>query len=266
MTQTTGTPSTPDIALKLGDGVGPADRAHTEEVIENLVAKASRPVIFARMKLHIDETRPRDEQALAQGTLDMSGTLIRAESAAPTIPEAVDALATRLERRMRRIAERREDENQRPPSTPEGQWRSGDLPSARPTYFARPKEERNIVRRKSFAPSFSTIDEALFDLEVLDHRFFLFTDAGSGEDAVVFETEDGVAVRTASGIEPPHADDHPELAVDPRPAQVLADKEAANRLDVSGAPFIFFRQTDSGRGAVLYRRYDGHYGIIEPAG
>lgn len=265
MTQTAGTPSTPDVALKLGDGVGPADRTYAEDVIGKLVAKASRPVIFARMKLHIDETRPRDEHALAQGTLDMSGTLIRAESAAPTIPEAVDALATRLERRMRRIAERREASNQRPPSTPDGQWRSGDLPSARPTYYTRPNEEREIVRRKAFAPSSSTIDEALFDLEVLDHRFFLFTDAGSGEDAVVFETEDGVAVRTVTGTGPPHADEHPGVTVDSRPAQELADEEAADRLDVSGAPFIFFRQSESGRGAVLYRRYDGHYGIIEPA-
>ncbi len=265
MTQMTETPSTPDIALKLGDGVGAADRTHAEEVIDSLVAKASRPVIFARVKLHIDEARPRDEQALAQGTLDMSGTLIRAESAAPTISEAVDVLATRLERRMRRITEQREDESQRPPSTPEGQWRSGDLPSARPTYFARPKEERNIVRRKAFSPSFSSIDEALFDLEVLDHRFFLFTDAGTGEDAIVFETEDGVAVRTVTGVAPPHTHDHAELAVDLRPTQELADVEAANRLDVSGAPFIFFRQAGSGRGAVLYRRYDGHYGIIEPA-
>lgn len=265
MTQTTGTPDTPDVVLKLGDGVGPADRTYAEEAIGKLVAKASRPVIFARMKLQIDETRPPDEHALAQGTLDMSGTLLRAESAAPSIPEAVDALATRLERRLRRIAEQREDKNQRPPSTPEGQWRSGDLPSARPTYFARPKEERTILRRKAFAPSSSTIDEALFDLEVLDHRFFLFTDAGTGEDAVVFETEDGVAVRTSTGTEPPHADDHPGLTFDPRPAQELTDEEAANRLDVSGAPFIFFRQSESGRGAVLYRRYDGHYGIIEPA-
>ncbi len=266
MTETTGTPSTPDVALKLGDGVGPTDRAYAEEVIEGLVAKASRPVLFVRMKLHIDETRPRNEQALAQGTLDMSGTLIRAESAAPTIPEAVDVLGARLERRMRRITERREDESQRPPSTPDGQWRSGDLPSARPTYFARPKEERNIVRRKAYAPSFSSIDEALFDLEVLDHRFFLFTDAGTGEDAVVFETEDGVAVRTATGAALAHADERPGLAVDLRPTQKLADEEAANRLDVSGAPFIFFRQSKTGRGAVLYRRYDGHYGIIEPAG
>lgn len=28
---------------------------------------------------------------------------------------------------------------------------------------------------------------------------------------------------------------------------------------------VFFRDRRSGRGHVLYRRYDGHYGLIEPA-
>jgi ribosome-associated translation inhibitor RaiA len=255
----------PDIALKLGDGIQQEDREAAETAIATLVSKASRPVIFARMKLAIDDKRPQDEQALAQGTLDMSGTLIRAEATGSTAAEAVELLSTRLERRMRRISERREDESQRPPSTPEGQWRSGDLPTARPTYFGRPKESRRIERRKTFAPDFSTIDEALFDLEVLDHRFFLFTDADSGEDSVVFETEDGVSVRTLSGESPGRRDHLPDLTFDPRPAQTLTDAEAVNRLDVSGAAFIFFRHADTGRGTVLYRRYDGHYGLIEPA-
>ncbi|HVR31114.1 MAG TPA: sigma 54 modulation/S30EA ribosomal C-terminal domain-containing protein [Acidimicrobiia bacterium] len=263
MTQST---PAPDVAITLGDGVSQKDRDHAEATIESLVSKASRPVIFVRLKLAMDESRPRDEQALAQGTIDMSGAILRAESTAASMLEAVEALATRLERRMRRLAERREDASQRPPSTPDGQWRSGDLPSARPTYFARPKEDRRIERRKAFAPHFSSIDEALFDLEVLDHRFFLFTDAASGGDAIVFETEDGVAVRTLTGEEIPGGDSLPGLAFDSRSAQVLTDEEAANRLDVSGAPFIFFRQSGSDRGAVLYRRYDGHYGLIEPAG
>ena len=28
--------------------------------------------------------------------------------------------------------------------------------------------------------------------------------------------------------------------------------------------WVFFRDADSGRGHVLYRRYDGHYGLIVP--
>ena len=30
-------------------------------------------------------------------------------------------------------------------------------------------------------------------------------------------------------------------------------------------PFLFFRRATQGRGALLYHRYDGHYGLITPA-
>jgi hypothetical protein len=30
-------------------------------------------------------------------------------------------------------------------------------------------------------------------------------------------------------------------------------------------PFLFFVDAERGRGAVLYHRYDGHYGLIAPA-
>jgi hypothetical protein len=41
--------------------------------------------------------------------------------------------------------------------------------------------------------------------------------------------------------------------------------EAEERLDASHEPFVFFVNVDSGRGNVVYRRYDGHYGLITPA-
>ena len=49
------------------------------------------------------------------------------------------------------------------------------------------------------------------------------------------------------------------------PAPVLDETEARERLELSGEPFVFYRDRDSGRGRVLYLRYDGHYGIIEAA-
>ncbi|MBT2381356.1 sigma 54 modulation/S30EA ribosomal C-terminal domain-containing protein [Streptomyces sp. ISL-111] len=40
---------------------------------------------------------------------------------------------------------------------------------------------------------------------------------------------------------------------------------AAQRLRLTGLPFVFFHDTGTGRGSVLYHRYDGHYGLITPA-
>ena len=44
------------------------------------------------------------------------------------------------------------------------------------------------------------------------------------------------------------------------PATLDVD-EAKEQLDLSAATFLFFRN-GHGRGEVLYRRYDGHYGLI----
>ncbi|HSJ29110.1 MAG TPA: sigma 54 modulation/S30EA ribosomal C-terminal domain-containing protein [Acidimicrobiia bacterium] len=253
-----------DVTIVLSGDVASSDRDVAEREIRRVASKASRPVIFARAKLTWDEARPPDEKALAQGTIDMSGTILRSQVAASTFGEAIEALAARLERRMRRVAERREAASQRPPTTPEGQWRSGDLPTTRPTYFSRPVEDRRIVQRKSFSPGTSSLAGAMFDMEVLDHRFFLFTDEEDGTDSVVFETADGVSVRRVDGQEAPKAERF-GVGVDRTPVQTLDDGAAQERLDVSGAPFIFYKRAETGRGAVLYRRYDGHYGLIEPS-
>lgn len=256
-----------DITFVLDGPVDETARDHAGRMIRSIVAMAPRPVIFARVKLAVAGARPAEEQAIAQGTLDVSGALVRAQVAAPTIVEAIDVLGDRLRRRLRRIAERREDQAERPPSTPEGEWRSGDLPSSRPGYYDRPPEGRRIVRRKAFAPTEISVEEAIFDLDVLDHRFFLFTDQRDGEDSVVYESDDGVLLRRLSGGRPPDTDDRPlPVEVNAAPAPELTAEEAKARLDVSGEPFVFFRDAGSGRGTVLYRRYDGHYGLVEPAG
>lgn len=40
--------------------------------------------------------------------------------------------------------------------------------------------------------------------------------------------------------------------------------EAQQRLDITGFPFVFFADDSTGRGNVLYHRYDGHYGRPGP--
>ncbi len=112
------------------------------------------------------------------------------------------------------------------------------------------------------------MDEAIFDLESMDHDFFLFTDVATGKDALVHRLEggayglqysEGPAARPA---EPTAA----AVEVEVEQAPHLAVHEARERLDLGGAPFVFFVDRDDGRGHVLYRRSDGHYGLIAPAG
>ena len=56
------------------------------------------------------------------------------------------------------------------------------------------------------------------------------------------------------------------VTISPQPAPCLTDEEAAERLGLLGLPFLFFIDAAEGRASVLYHRYDGHYGLITPAG
>jgi len=56
------------------------------------------------------------------------------------------------------------------------------------------------------------------------------------------------------------------VTVSPLPAPRLTVREAAERLDAAGQLFTFFLDARTGRGSIVYHRYDGHYGLLVPAG
>lgn len=49
------------------------------------------------------------------------------------------------------------------------------------------------------------------------------------------------------------------------PAARLTVTEAEERLEAFRQPFLFFVNSQTGRGNLIYHRYDGHYGLVEPA-
>jgi hypothetical protein len=51
-----------------------------------------------------------------------------------------------------------------------------------------------------------------------------------------------------------------------QPVPCLTVEQATDRLGLLGQPFLFFIDAAQGRASVLYHRYDGHYGLITPAG
>ena len=75
----------------------------------------------------------------------------------------------------------------------------------------------------------------------------------------VQERADGARLRLAPG--PLVHALHPSFAPAPR----LPVAEATARLEAAGRPFLFFVDSHTGRGSLIYHRYDGHYGLIAPA-
>lgn len=259
---TRATDVTSDIAYMSKGPVSAITRDVARRMIERLSAMAPRPVIFSKVKVEVDEDRDPDEQAIVQGTMDISGSVIRAQAAAATPRDAVGAVGNRLQRRLDGLARRREDASERPPSTPPGTWRRGDLPADRPSFYPRPAEQRRVIRRKTYAPNREvSVSEALFDMDLLDYRFFLFRDESDGQISMVYEDDGGSFLRKVDGSSP---SEEPRVAIEVNttPAPVISVENAVEQLNMSDAPFIFFQEEDSQRASVVYRRYDGHYGLI----
>ena len=105
-------------------------------------------------------------------------------------------------------------------------------------------------------------------MELLDYDFHLFTEKRTGQDSVLYRA--GPTGYRLAQIDPvPAAQLAPlqlPLTVSPQPAVHLHPDQAAERLGLLGLPFLFFVDTTRDRGSVLYHRYDGHYGLIAPAG
>ncbi|WP_438295526.1 ribosome hibernation promotion factor [Streptomyces sp. HUAS TT7] len=222
----------------------------------------SEPILAARVKLTQTEGRP----AAAQAVVDVNGRPVRAHVAASTMFEAVDLLRDRLTVRLAKVRRHARAGHRNDPACAPQPWRDDAGPEHRPQRHQLPPEERRIVRHKSFSLPRQTPTEAVFDLEAMDYDFYLFTDAGSGRDGVVYRDTGAGAHRLATAGGPALAHHGaPGLTLSTVPVPSIGVAEAVERLDLTGLPFVFFSDSATGRGSVLYHRYDGHYGLITPA-
>jgi hypothetical protein len=232
--------------------LGEEKRQQVLELISRLEQRTPRPLLHARVTLRQLPDPAHDRPAAAKATLDVNGRPVRAHVAAKTMDDALDRLEELLRRNLDDLEETRRAD------------RHESLTAVRPEYRDLPVEERELQRRKTHELSALTPEQAVVDMVALDRTFYLFTNVDTGEESVVYRHPTG-----ENGLLCVHPREAEEagaaLLPDPSPAPVLVAEAAIERLNVTGEPFVFYVDAQTRRGNVLYRRYDGHYGLIEPA-
>jgi ribosomal subunit interface protein len=118
------------------------------------------------------------------------GPVVRSEGCAEDFYKALDVAAEKLERRFRQAADRRRIHYGRrtprsiaevPAVVPDtGAGAGGDSEE-----FAYDGPGR-IVREKEHSAEPMTVDQALFEMELVGHDFYLFSDVESGRPSVVY--------------------------------------------------------------------------------
>lgn len=136
------------------------------------------------------QARGAGETHVVQATLHMpQGTIVRAEERQPDLQAAVDTLHDTLQRQLTRYKDkhfrrgRTRATNGTAPAPDELIAPDTDIPDQ--------EHDAQIVRTKRFAYKPMTSDEAIEQMELLGHTFFVFTDANTDQVNVVYRRRDG---------------------------------------------------------------------------
>lgn len=228
---------------------------------------ASEPVLFARVKLTMGADPAVERPAIAQANIDLNGRPLRAQATAVTMRDAIEMLSDKLRIQLERAARNWSRLRGGQPAAVEepGEWRHQSVPAQRLPYFPRPVDERGVVRHKSFGLAKLTPDEAAADLELLDYDFHLFTERSTSQDSVIYRTDHGYRIAQVHPKPDRLGPIGTDFTVSDVPAPRLDLAEAEARLEAFGQPFLFFVNAQTGRGNLIYHRYDGDYGLITPA-
>ncbi|MBR6411043.1 MAG: ribosome-associated translation inhibitor RaiA [Clostridia bacterium] len=113
-------------------------------------------------------------------TINASGTLFRAEEEADHFRDALDRIVDVIERQIRknktRLAKRIRENAFSEPSAPAETVE---------------EDEGEIIRVKRFSLKPMTADEAVMQMNLLGHKFFVFRNLDGGETCVVYARQDG---------------------------------------------------------------------------
>ncbi len=150
-------------------------QAFTEYAEQKLNAKLDR--FFpeeAEAKITLAERR---EMIILELTVKYNGIIYRAEQSAKDKNDALDVTIDRIIRQIRKQK-----------TKVEKSLRSGAFAGLEPE----PEEkEYEVIRYKTFALKPMTVDEAILQMNLLDHAFFMFKNAETGVVNVVYRREEG---------------------------------------------------------------------------
>jgi ribosomal subunit interface protein len=154
------------------------------------------------MRVHVEiecEPNPRqhDQAVHIELTAFSKGPVIRAEAAADHEMGALDLALDKMASQMRRAADRRRVHRGRHAPVSVGQALA-DMPVVEPAVTRDEITERKVgpitvtgdgplvVREKTHAATPMTLDQALYEMELVGHDFYLYVDKESDRPAVVY--------------------------------------------------------------------------------
>jgi putative sigma-54 modulation protein len=131
------------------------------------------------LELQVEKNPSISENQVAEATVWTKGPVLRARESSSDMKASIDLLVDKLERQARRYRDKRR----------RGPHGNHDIPDGIPVV---PSEETPvIVKTKQFAIKPMTPEEAVLQLELIGHDFFVFQNADTNDVNVLYRRRDG---------------------------------------------------------------------------
>jgi len=161
--------------------ISDALRSYAEEKLAKLERQLTDPRV--ELELVVERNPAIAENNVAEATIWTNGPVLRAREASSDMRASIDQLVEKLERQVTRYRKRGRSRRRR--AARANGPAASDVPSVGD------ENEPQIVKTKQFAVMQMSPEEAVLQLELIGHDFFVFRAAGSGEVNVVYRRRDG---------------------------------------------------------------------------
>ncbi len=161
--------------------VSEAIRTYAEAKLGKLERHLADPT-RVELELAVEKNPSIADNHVAEATIWTKGPVLRAREASSDMRASIDLLVDKLERQAGRYRQKRRDQHRR---NGNGKAVEGGVPSVVE------EEAPVIVKTKQFTMKPMSAEEAVLQLELVGHDFFVFRHEDSGQINVVYRRRDG---------------------------------------------------------------------------
>lgn len=172
-----------------GKNIQVSDRIR--QYVEKKMGKLDRylpSIDETRVELSREKTKSAQHRQVAQITVRTNGTILRAEERADDMFAAIDLVVDKIYRQIARFKGKRMDRWHSPATIRDEE----QIPVPEEFYEGLAEEaDRQIVRVKQFVVDHMNEEEAVEQMELLGHDFFLFFNPNAGRINLIYRRKDG---------------------------------------------------------------------------
>lgn len=162
--------------------VKPAVREYAEEKVGRVAKILNHMLMSAEVELYTEGARSGDRAQVAEVTMYTKGHVIRAREASHDLYAAIDLVSEKLESQVRKFKSKLVDRHTK--AAPMSMAAEiPDVPGGEP--------EPALVKTKRLASKPMSTDEAILQMELLGHDFFVFRSEGNEDTNVLYRRKDG---------------------------------------------------------------------------